>query len=127
MIAPLMSQKSLPGVWLLSVLCLGLVGSQATGSPVEDDQPNFSRLAGRWWVSLRDFVEIGQRGKTATEASRFAEKDRLLIVTILPDGSCDWSRTYLGVRDGLHSLRNVGDRCIAHKFAPSAYEVIASE
>lgn len=112
---------------LLALFSLALAGCQTTGPHATDDKPAFSKLAGRWWISLPNFVEWVQRDMTSTDASRFAERDRLLVVTIHPDGSCDWSRTYLGVRNGLHGLRDAGDRCIARKSTQSAYAVITSE
>ncbi len=117
----------LHSILLFAPLSSVLVGCRATGMPATDNEPAFSKLAGRWWISLGEIVESVHRDKTAADASRFAKEDRLLVVTILPDGSCDWSRTYLGVRVGLHGLRDAGDRCIVRKSTQSAYEVIASE
>lgn len=120
------SKTSSRGTCLLSVLCLGLVGCQSTGSQVANDQVSFSRLAGRWWIPLRDLLEVELQGKPLPEEIESMNDEHLLLATVLPDGSLDWSRTRLGVRHGIHDVRDPGDWCISYKPVRARVRVDAS-
>lgn len=114
---------------LFALLSSLLAGCHATGSAAIKNEPAFSQLAGRWWISLRDLHESKRPGKADqnSEEPRFAKTDHLLAATIRSDGSFDWSRTFMGASKGIHDLRDVGDQCIAHASTRRMYEVVASK
>lgn len=112
---------------LFALLSLSLVGCHTTGTAASNHEPAFSKLAGRWWIPLRDLLEGEREGRLLPEEIESTEDERLLLATVLPDGSFDWSRTRVGVRHGIHDVRDPGDRCVAHKPVQSTVEVVASE
>lgn len=73
--------------------------------------PTLSRLAGRWSASSaeaqRSFTKDSATSSIQEPAAR---DDRIVFITILADGSIDWSRTSFGATQGIHQLKNVGDQ-----------------
>jgi hypothetical protein len=92
------------------------------------DEPTFSKLAGRWsitWVSADEAITGGQnsRGKDLPELAH----EKIVFVTILPNGAIDWSRSYAGSVYGIHDLERVGDECVSRRPLHGRFRLSAAE
>jgi hypothetical protein len=114
------------------VFIVGVTACRGQQASIEARPATYSKLAGRWSVSYLERVQEEQRSRgqevTITEeGAGAAGEDRIIVVTILPDGGFDWSRMHFGVIYGVHSLRNPGDRCVGRRYEAGEFEVVAAE
>jgi hypothetical protein len=90
------------------------------------NEPTFSKLAGRWSApsaeAQRSFTGDSASGSIQEPAAR---DDRIVFITILADGSIDWSRSFFGAAHGIHQLKNVGDE--QPGWRSGHYEVLAAD
>lgn len=92
------------------------------------DEPTFSKLAGRWSTSLFGLVNKYRKEEgLEAEIKPWRIDDRIVFVTIRPDGRIDWSRSYAGLGYGLCDLAEVGDRCAVGSEDVGPFKVIAAE
>lgn len=114
----------------MCVVVLLSAGCSASHAPIGTaaaQEPPFSKLAGRWSISLPEMAQALGRDARPFKEVGLTERDRTVIVTIKPDGGFDWPRTSLGVSHGIHSLRNKGDRCTGRRYEAGRFEVVACE
>ena len=97
----------------LSSLIVTFIGCGCGGAPSNVkvcNEPTFSKLAGRWSTSVQemwDFYDIGF--EDWMDSNWVDRNERIVFVTIRPDGTFDWSRSLTGVF--LSGLAEVGDEC----------------
>lgn len=109
------------------VLFLSLLAAGCAESNIRVcNEPTFSKLAGRWSASacevFRDWKSRPFKG-----SDPFWVDDRLVLLTITPDGRVDWSRSYLGIIYGLHDLNQTGDRCAGFREDAGPFELVSAE
>ncbi|HKQ47254.1 MAG TPA: hypothetical protein VJZ71_04190 [Phycisphaerae bacterium] len=86
------------------------------------DEPTFSKLAGRWSIPWREVERAVSEGQDSSGTSpQWWANERVVFVTIEPDGMIDWSRSLMTSPYGLHGLRNAGDTCGAFRLTAAEY------
>lgn len=102
------------------------VGCGSRSNITTTNEPTFSRLAGRWSVSLYELL----RSMSLSEPDEPPPSDwggPVVLLTFHPDGSVDWSRSHYGAMYGLHGLRQVGDQCVGNRYEAGRFEVVACD
>jgi len=114
----------------LAVFILLSISLLATGCAERNirvaNEPAFSKLAGRWSASACE-VFPGLKGRSYKGSDPFWVDDRLVLLTIMPDGRVDWSRSYLGISYGMRDLNEPGDRCAGLKEGAGPFELVSAE
>ncbi|OWY72992.1 hypothetical protein B7486_01205 [cyanobacterium TDX16] len=114
----------------LAVGSLFFFGLLATGCAESNirvcNEPTFSKLAGRWSASACE-VFRDWKSRPCKGSDPFWVDDRLVLLTITPDGRVDWSRSYLGIIYGLRDLNEPHDRCAGFKEDAGPFELVSAE
>lgn len=113
--------------WASLTILLCSPACHVSDGPHISEEPAFSKLAGRWTISLREMHKSFYGSTEKIDEFRTNERDRIVLVTINSDGSFDWPRTLLAVSKGIHDLRDKGDQCIGRRYRGGRYEVVACE
>ena len=116
----------------MSLLLVGLVSGCGDSNIRVCTEPTYSKLAGRWSTTFEamDRAVTGgqnyQKPYKNLEAEEVA-KSRTVLVTIMPNGMVDWSRSHIGSVLRLQGLEEVGDECIDRRNLDSRLKLVSAE
>ncbi|GMU26429.1 MAG: hypothetical protein HS101_03615 [Planctomycetia bacterium] len=92
------------------------------------EEPTFSKLAGRWSITYADADEAITGGQNSRGKDLPAlAYEKIVFVSILPNGAIDWSRSSAGSVYGIHDLEHVGDECVSRRPLHGRFKLSAAE
>lgn len=91
------------------------------------DEPTFSKLTGRWSTSVSEVFNKYWKGVGHEITPKPGGiDDRIVFVTVRPDGRIDWSRSYIGLEFGWCDLAEIGDECAGSWNGAGPFKVVAA-
>lgn len=100
---------------LLAALTVTVSTGCASLSPFAGPEESSRTLYGEWTSSYREMERSRSNATPNSDQLGAAADQPITLVAILSDGTFDWSRTMLGVTEGIHGLRDAGDICVSRR------------